>query len=40
MHGGSIFVSLENLENYRFEAQASLAELETVGDELRSMAAV
>jgi hypothetical protein len=35
-------VSLEDLENYRFEAhwQAARAQLETVSDELRSLAAV
>jgi hypothetical protein len=40
MPGGRIrvFVSLEDLENlnYRFEAQAARAQLETVSDELRS----
>jgi hypothetical protein len=33
-------MSLEDLENYRFGAQAAQAQIETVNDELRSLAAV
>jgi hypothetical protein len=40
MQGGSIFVSLKDLENYHFEVQAARAQLETVSDKLRSLAAV